>query len=151
MSLMSLEVDAVSPSHVTVPNCCFLKENREAPIPFMLPWLPRVLIRRNKSHSFNNKLNKSHWFIYARRHVFMTESDCFLANKRQTENHCFLANNGMRPTWIRHCLPSATSVCSLRLQVYAALSYYCISPQATSVYGLKLLVYEALSCECVNP
>ena len=59
---------------------------------------------------------------------------------------------------VRWCTrPYATSVCGLKLLVYAALSYYCLSLRrfrgvtlsapsllyATSVYGLKLLVYEA--------
>ena len=41
--------------------------------------------------------------------------------------------------------PSATSVCSLPLLVYAALGYLAMRPYATSVCGLPLLVYEALS------
>ena len=34
-----------------------------------------------------------------------------------------------------------TSVCGLKLLLYAALSYYCMRPKAPSVSGLKLLVY----------
>jgi hypothetical protein len=43
--------------------------------------------------------------------------------------------------------PEATSVCGLKLLVYAALSYYCMRPQATCVcaYGLRLLVDAAFS------
>ena len=41
--------------------------------------------------------------------------------------------------------PYATSVCGLKLLVYAALSYECMRPEATSVCGLKLLVYAAVS------
>jgi hypothetical protein len=37
----------------------------------------------------------------------------------------------------------ATSVCSLKLLVYAALTYWCMRPSATGVCSLKLLVYEA--------
>jgi hypothetical protein len=37
----------------------------------------------------------------------------------------------------------ATSVYSLKLLVYAVLSYWCMRPEATSVCGLKLLVYVA--------
>jgi hypothetical protein len=33
--------------------------------------------------------------------------------------------------------PSASSVCSLKLLVYAALSYYCVRPEATRIRGLK--------------
>jgi hypothetical protein len=36
--------------------------------------------------------------------------------------------------------PEDTSVCNLKVLVYAALSCYCLRPEAT---GLKLAVYEA--------
>ena len=47
--------------------------------------------------------------------------------------------------------PQATSVCGLKLLVYAALSYECMRPSATSVCGLKVLLYAALSYDCMRP
>jgi hypothetical protein len=39
----------------------------------------------------------------------------------------------------------STSVCGLKLLVYEALSYWCMRPEAADVCGLKLLMYEASS------
>jgi hypothetical protein len=57
-------------------------------------------------------------------------------------------NKARAPTAARS---TCMRVCSLKLLVYAALSYWCMRPYATSACGLTLLVYAALRYKCMRP